>query len=207
MHRYLASLPALKLIVHAWYDDLPQKALAGREGWGIVQGVSQSEHFGTWTHYFAGRRSAAMRADAESFWMPLLYQPLGSVSPAAELPRFGFRLCRGADRNRHPDADPRSRAEHPQGPELSVSRVPLLDADRAHLRAADHEAILRSALGRSAGGADAQRGEVPGAASISSGSRCLWRSSPRHSPASPSTSSNRRRSLRKLARLPASAEA
>jgi hypothetical protein len=81
LHRYLASVPALRLIVHAWYDDLPQRALAGRDGWGIVQGVSQSEHFGTWVHYFAGgeRRDGA---DAET-WRPLLYQPLGSVKPAA----------------------------------------------------------------------------------------------------------------------------
>ncbi len=81
LHRTLASIPSLKLLVHAWYDDLPQKALAGRDGWGIVQGVSQSQHFGNWVHYFSGgeRRDAA---EADS-WMPLLYQPLGSVSPAA----------------------------------------------------------------------------------------------------------------------------
>ena len=81
LHRYLASIPALKLLVHAWYDDLPQKALAGREGWGVVQGASQSEHFGTWVHYFSGGKRAEP-AEADS-WMPLLYQPLGSVSPAA----------------------------------------------------------------------------------------------------------------------------
>lgn len=80
LHRHLAALPAVKLIVHAWYDDLPQKALAGREGWGLAQGVSHSQYFGEWTHYFRGgvRCDAA---EAESF-APLLYQPLGSVSPA-----------------------------------------------------------------------------------------------------------------------------
>ncbi len=81
LHRTLASIPSLKLLVHAWYDDLPQKALAGRDGWGIVQGVSQSQHFGNWVHYFSnGERRDASEADT---WMPLLYQPLGSVSPAA----------------------------------------------------------------------------------------------------------------------------
>jgi hypothetical protein len=81
LHRYLASLPALRMIVHAWYDDLPQKALGGRKGWGAVQGVSKSEHLGEWTHCYCGQRR---RPEAESrFWMPLLYQPLGSVSPAA----------------------------------------------------------------------------------------------------------------------------
>jgi hypothetical protein len=30
LHRFLAELPALPLWVHAWYDDLPQQALAQR---------------------------------------------------------------------------------------------------------------------------------------------------------------------------------
>ena len=81
LHRSLASIPSLNLLVHAWYDDLPQKALADREGWGIVQGVAQSEHYGEWVHYFSGgERGDAAEANS---WMPLLYQPLGSVSPAA----------------------------------------------------------------------------------------------------------------------------
>ncbi len=81
LHLHLASIPALKLLVHAWYDDLPQKALGMRDGWGIVQGVSQAEHRGGWVHYFSGgERRDASEADG---WTPLLYQPLGSVSPAA----------------------------------------------------------------------------------------------------------------------------
>jgi len=81
LHAYLAALPALPLIVHAWYDDLPQRALAAREDWGVVQGVSQAEHFGTWVHYFApdGTPVTADRARRRT----LLYQPFGSVSPAA----------------------------------------------------------------------------------------------------------------------------
>jgi hypothetical protein len=82
LHRHLASLPALRLIVHAWYDDLPQQALASRKGWGIVQGVSQAEHFGAWDHYFGSDTGNGKASDAAS-WMPVLYQPLGSVSPAA----------------------------------------------------------------------------------------------------------------------------
>jgi hypothetical protein len=83
LHRFLAAQPALPLIVHAWYDDLPQKALAGKSGWGMAQGVSQSQHYGTWVHYFSGETLApAGQADAAD-WRTLLYQPLGSVSPAA----------------------------------------------------------------------------------------------------------------------------
>ncbi|MFY9641163.1 MAG: SIR2 family protein [Rhodomicrobium sp.] len=83
LHRYLAALPDLPLLVHAWYDDLPQRALASRKGWGIVQGISQAEHFGEWVHYFEGETGARARAASAQDWMPLLYQPVGSVSPAA----------------------------------------------------------------------------------------------------------------------------
>jgi hypothetical protein len=47
----------------------------------MVQGVSQAEHFGTWVHYFApdGTPVTADRAR----WPTLLYQPFGSIAPAA----------------------------------------------------------------------------------------------------------------------------
>jgi len=82
LHRYLAAIPALKLIVSAWYDDLPQKALASRHGWNMVQGVSQAEHHGSWYHFFNadGTPSTAEAAAASA---PLLYQPLGSIAPAS----------------------------------------------------------------------------------------------------------------------------
>lgn len=99
LHRYLATLPTLPLVVHAWYDDLPQKAFASRSGWGMVQGVSQTEHFGNWVHYFRADGSPADNAQERTgaagdgipgatpakamTWSTLLYQPLGSVSPAA----------------------------------------------------------------------------------------------------------------------------
>jgi hypothetical protein len=64
LHRYLASLTGLPLIVHAWYDDLPQRALARAKGWGMVQGVSQAEHFGARTppKPRLGRRSFISRS-------------------------------------------------------------------------------------------------------------------------------------------------
>ena len=52
LHTLLATMPMIPLIVHAWYDDLPQKALRAQSEWGMVQGVSQAEHFGNWVHYF-----------------------------------------------------------------------------------------------------------------------------------------------------------
>jgi hypothetical protein len=87
LHRYLAGLPRLPLWVHAWYDDLPQQALAERaDSWGAVQGVSQAEHFGKWVHWFdsdGSRRDDLTAAAPQAPWARLLYQPLGSVAPAA----------------------------------------------------------------------------------------------------------------------------
>jgi hypothetical protein len=89
LHRHLAELPALPLVVHAWYDDLPQRAFSARRGWGMAQGVSQTEHFGKWIHYFRADGSRlpddlgeGVPGEALSF-TTLLYQPLGSVTPAA----------------------------------------------------------------------------------------------------------------------------
>jgi len=86
LHRYLAGLPNLPLWVHAWYDDLPQQALAEQaRSWGMVQGVSQAEHFGHWVHYFnadGSRRDDLTGASTELPWSTLLYQPIGSVAPA-----------------------------------------------------------------------------------------------------------------------------
>jgi hypothetical protein len=85
LHEHLASL-SLPLIVHAWYDDLPRKALAGRTDWGCIQGVSQAEHFGEWTHWFGpdgARLPEGADSPAAAGWKTILYEPIGSVAPAA----------------------------------------------------------------------------------------------------------------------------
>jgi hypothetical protein len=83
LHILLMNLPALPLVVHAWYDDLPQKALSARSEWGMAQGVSQSEHFGNWVHYYDadGSQAGVHYGDRHAGWKTLLYQPLGSVWP------------------------------------------------------------------------------------------------------------------------------
>lgn len=84
LHTLLMSLPALPLVVHAWYDDLPQKAMRARPGWGMAQGVSQSEHFGDWIYFYNSDGTyAGVEADRGYVdWKTLLYQPFGSVWPA-----------------------------------------------------------------------------------------------------------------------------
>jgi hypothetical protein len=82
LHLYLAGISRKPLlIVDAWYDNAMATALQSHNLWGQMQGVSQSEHFGTWVHYF---RPDGMQADPfeADTWDTLLYKPLGSISPA-----------------------------------------------------------------------------------------------------------------------------
>lgn len=98
LHLWLATRERLPLVVHAWYDDLLQKAFAPRADWGLVQGVTQSEHFGDWVNWFRAdatriatreftRDGSGAKAPAEApeealKWRVLLYEPLGAVTPA-----------------------------------------------------------------------------------------------------------------------------
>jgi hypothetical protein len=81
LHRYLASLSPLPLIVAAWYDDAMRSALAARKDWGQAQGLAQSEHFGTWVGYYDAAGTPVSEAASEH-WDTLLYQPIGSAAPA-----------------------------------------------------------------------------------------------------------------------------
>lgn len=99
LHSWLAARPNLPLLVNAWYDDLPQKGFRDRKGWGLVQGVSQAEHFGYWVNYFrpdgtlvpnkefvrdgSGAKQPAEAPQETLAWQTLIYQPIGSVTPAA----------------------------------------------------------------------------------------------------------------------------
>ncbi|MBT9612024.1 MAG: SIR2 family protein [Burkholderiales bacterium] len=82
LHRYLAKIAREPLlIVDTWYDNAMASALASRRLWGQIQGVSQSEHFGTWTHYLRQNGAQGDPMEAET-WPAILYKPLGSISPA-----------------------------------------------------------------------------------------------------------------------------
>lgn len=79
LHRWIATLPA-PLIVDAWYDDTMRGALGSRTDWAEVQGLSQSEHFGTWTGWYdaAGTpRPGPIEAAT------VLYKPWGGRHPAS----------------------------------------------------------------------------------------------------------------------------
>lgn len=81
LHLGLAHL-RLPLIVDVWYDDTQHQALQSashRVDWAEVQGLAQSEHFGTWTGWY----DAEGQAQADPIPAPtLLYKPWGGHAPA-----------------------------------------------------------------------------------------------------------------------------
>lgn len=79
LHRWLAALPA-PLIVDTWYDNTLRQALqAQRSDWAEVQGLAQSEHFGTWTGCYDAQ--GALLAEVPQP-RTLLYKPWGGHAPA-----------------------------------------------------------------------------------------------------------------------------
>jgi SIR2-like domain len=79
LHRWLAALPA-PLIVDTWYDDTMRSMLGARTDWAEVQGLSQSEHFGTWVGWYAANGAASPDpVDATT----VLYKPWGGRAPAS----------------------------------------------------------------------------------------------------------------------------
>jgi hypothetical protein len=90
LQQALAAMPGIPLIVDVWYDDTMRDAMrnamtaAARaaDSWGLVQGLSQAEHFGTWYQYYDASGTAVAEAQAEQ-WQTVLYQPIGAHWPAA----------------------------------------------------------------------------------------------------------------------------
>lgn len=80
LHRALAALPRLPLIVQLWYDDVMRAALADRTDVGLIQAASQAEQFGTWVNYLT-LAGAPVEANAAADWSLVLYQPWGAVAP------------------------------------------------------------------------------------------------------------------------------
>lgn len=82
LHRFVAASGA-PLVVDTWYDNTLLAAFfnaCAPERWGQVQGLSQSEHFGTWTGAYDSEGALAPAVAAE--WTTLLYKPIGGRGPA-----------------------------------------------------------------------------------------------------------------------------
>jgi len=82
LHRWLAALPA-PLIVDTWYDDTLRRALAETTAadWAEVQGLSQSEHFGTWCGWYGA--DGQPLPDPPAVAARVLYKPWGGHAPAS----------------------------------------------------------------------------------------------------------------------------
>lgn len=87
LHLALAA-SAAPLLVHTWYDDTVARAMMQARpaaDWGQVQGLSQSEHFGTWTAAYPHDGAQVVALPEQGLpagWNALLYQPLGGHAPA-----------------------------------------------------------------------------------------------------------------------------
>lgn len=82
LHNWIAQI-APPLVVESWYDDTLIQAFANvrpQGDWGQVQGLSQSEHFGTWTAFYDAQGRLAESCSPN--WKSLVYRPIGGHAPA-----------------------------------------------------------------------------------------------------------------------------
>lgn len=85
LHRWLAGLSTVPLIVDTWYDGAMARALdeAGRTDWGQLQGVTRNgEWRDIWWKAFHRDGAEAQSPDEAADWTTVLYKPHGSVAPA-----------------------------------------------------------------------------------------------------------------------------
>lgn len=81
-HNWIAQI-APPLVVESWYDDTLTQAFKQTRPdseWGQVQGLSQSEHYGTWTAFYDAQGQLAESCSPS--WKTLVYRPIGGHGPA-----------------------------------------------------------------------------------------------------------------------------
>jgi len=88
LHRWLAGLPELPLVVDTWYDGTMRAALldSGRTDWGQVQGASKARRLdgGVW-YRTVGADGTICPDDAAEEWSTLLYKPHGAAQPTGDV--------------------------------------------------------------------------------------------------------------------------
>ncbi|MCR6632247.1 MAG: SIR2 family protein [Magnetospirillum sp.] len=86
LHRWLASLDQLPLVVDTWYDGAMRAALAGRSDWGSVHGASKARRTTDvpWVRAFD---AAGVECEAEAAidWATVLYKPHGAAQPDGDV--------------------------------------------------------------------------------------------------------------------------
>ncbi len=86
LHRWLAGLPRLPLIVDSWYDATMAEALAGRTDWGLIQGASKARRTdeAPWFRAYDAEGGECPETAAHG-WTTLLYKPHGATRPAGDV--------------------------------------------------------------------------------------------------------------------------
>ncbi len=86
LHRWLAGLDCLPLIVDTWYDGAMRAALAGRTDWGAVQGASKARRTVEvpWVRAFDAAGTEC-EAEAANDWPTILYKPHGAAQPDGDV--------------------------------------------------------------------------------------------------------------------------
>ncbi len=82
LHRALARLKDLKLIVDVWYDSAMRRALDGRADWREIQGISRALEFSDIWYKAYSPSGEQIASDAPAQGGLLLYKPHGGVTPA-----------------------------------------------------------------------------------------------------------------------------
>lgn len=88
LHRWLAGLPKLPMVVDTWYDGAMKAAFetAGRDNWGIVQGCSKARRLdgGVWFRAVSPD-GAIVGDDVADGWRTVLYKPHGAAQPTGDV--------------------------------------------------------------------------------------------------------------------------
>lgn len=86
LHRWLASLDQLPLIVDTWYDGTMHQALAERSNWGSIQGASKARRTTDvpWTRAHDAN-GAEVAAELAAAWATVLYKPHGAAYPDGDV--------------------------------------------------------------------------------------------------------------------------
>jgi len=86
LHRWLAGLTELPLIIDTWYDGTMAQALSGRGDWGLVQGASKARRLdeAPWVRAYDAAGAAAP-IEAAMDWKTVLYKPHGAAQPAGDV--------------------------------------------------------------------------------------------------------------------------
>lgn len=85
LQRWLSGL-SLPLLVDSWYDNALTAAFAGKDNWGVIQGVSKAQRVGETPWFKAydhkGREQAPEAAEE---WESVIYKPHGGIWPAGNV--------------------------------------------------------------------------------------------------------------------------